>query len=81
MIKKATGVRGYLMKVPVMNEGEFARDANDDVIFKTVFRVYDEEKQFKDYEISVYDLEIEIKDKHCVICEGPNGNLVDAAVL
>jgi len=47
--RSAKGVKGCFLKIPVWKDG-------DVIDFNTVFRVYAEDKSFKDYKIDHYDL-------------------------
>lgn len=54
----ARGIKGFLIRTA---SGEL------------VFRVYDENKNYKDYEIYHYDLEVQIIDNYSSFFESSNG--------
>lgn len=59
--QRAIGVRGTLIRT------------TDDL----VFRVYDHEHNFVDYEISNFDVEVVIIDPHAALIRGPAGDFLD----
>jgi hypothetical protein len=58
LLKSKVGIEGWLLNT--RNDGTF------------IFRVYDENKKYKDYELKFDDLKIIINDKRCKL---ENGNL------
>lgn len=60
-IEQALGSRGFLIWSPYIQG--------------YVYRVYDSEdkKEFTDYEINVFDLEVEIKDRFCELVVDDEG--------
>ena len=64
--QRAIGVRGMLIRT--MDNG-----INDGI----VFRVYDHEHNFVDYEISNFDVEVVIIDPDAAFIRGPAGDFLD----
>jgi hypothetical protein len=62
-IKNATGTKGFLLEIHVNGTPKY------------VFRVYNEDRTFTDYEIRHFDLEMEILDLDATFYEGKNGRL------
>lgn len=60
---KAIGVRGMLIRSVVDNE--------------ILFRVYDHEHNFVDYEITNHDCEVVIIDAHAALISNQAGNFLD----
>lgn len=63
--KPAKGVKGYIIRVGASH----------------MFRVYNEDFTFVDYDILHYDLEVEILEDDAVLCRSEYGNYIDYAPI
>lgn len=61
--KPTKGTKGFLLYSPFTD--------------KYFFRVYNEDKTYKDYELWAEDIEIEIIDEHTSLKESEKGNRLD----